>query len=122
MRKTLCIIEDDPDMRFLIRAALRAEERLETSAEADNIDDALMKVRTHQPDLIILDHFIHGPIMGLQAAPLLHDAAPKAKILLFTSHDLTVEVAREPAIDHYLRKGDIEQLLAAVVQLLELPH
>jgi two-component system, NarL family, nitrate/nitrite response regulator NarL len=113
-------VEDDPDMRMLIRATLRLDDRLQLESEADNMIDALQCVKDNPPDLIILDHFIHGETMGLQGAPLLSAAAPETKILLFTSHDLTVEVAKEPAIDHYLRKGDIQQLLPVVQQLLGL--
>lgn len=118
--KVLCAVEDDPDMRLLIRAMLRVDTRLVIAGEADSLESALAEVARHRPDLIILDHFIHGSVMGLQAAPLLRAAAPTAKILLFTSHDLAVEAAREPAIDSYLRKGDIDQLLAVIHDLLGL--
>lgn len=118
--KVLCCIEDDPDMRLLIQVTLRLDDRITFDGGADNIPDAVEEVRRVQPDLVILDHFIHGSTMGLQGAPLLKAAAPTAKILLFTSHDLTVESAREPAVDTFLRKGDIAELLTTVRRMLDL--
>jgi two-component system, NarL family, nitrate/nitrite response regulator NarL len=120
MRKHLCIVEDDPDMRLLIRTVLRSDERIEVTGEAESLEEALDVVAAQPPDLIILDHFIHGTVMGLQAAPVLRDRVPAARIILFTSHDLSVEVGREPAVDHYLQKHKLDELLPAVQQLLSL--
>lgn len=53
-----------------------------------------------QPHLVILDHFIDGDVMGLEAAPAIRHVAPDARILLFTSHDLEVEAA-------FLRQGPL---------------
>ena len=41
--------------------------------------------------------------MGLEAAPMLKEAAPHAKILLFTAFDMAHEAANEPAIDAFQR-------------------
>lgn len=118
--KVLCAVEDDPHMRFLIRSVLSLDDRIEVRGDAEDLEGAIVAVRNEQPDLIVLDHFIRGTVMGLQAAPLLKAEAPAALVLLFTSHDLAVEVGREPAIDGYLRKGDIGQLLPTVRQMLGL--
>lgn len=48
------------------------------------------------PGLIIFDHFIDGPVTGLDAAPALKAAAPAAKILLFSAHDLAADARRSP--------------------------
>ena len=57
---------------------------------------------------------------GLVAAPLLKQAAPTTKILLFTAYDLAGEARAEPAVDAYLRKDHIHLLLATVKRLLGL--
>lgn len=116
----LVVVEDDPGMRILIEELLREEDRLQLGAPAADVRAAIEAARATQPDLIILDHFIEGDIMGLQAAPLLKEAAPGAKIILFTSHDLAVEAEREPAIDAFLLKRHLEQLLPTAKDLLGL--
>lgn len=114
------MVEDDVGMRVLIQELLRDDDRLELTPAAATLDEALQLAGTTQPALVILDHYIEGDVMGLQAAPMLKKAAPECKILLFTSHDLTVEASREPAIDGILLKRNFDHLLPTVQSLLGL--
>ncbi len=118
--RVLVVIEDDADFRRLIRLTLASDERIEVDGEAANADEAIPLARETQPQLVVLDHFIEGTVMGLDLAPLIKREAPGAKILLFTTHDLAVEVARQPAIDRYLRKHDLAVLLPTVREMLGL--
>lgn len=114
------VVEDEPDMRMLIRLALTRDERLAPAGEAASAEAALELVESNPPNLIVLDHSIEGDVMGLQAAPLLKARAEGAKILLFTAHDMAQEAGDEPAVDAYLRKDRIDQLLLTVQRLLGL--
>lgn len=118
--KVLVVVEDDRDMQLLIRLTLEADPRLTISGCCATAVEAITQARELQPSLVILDHFIDGDVMGLQAAPAIKAAAPGAAILLFTSHDLGIEAAREPAIDRFLLKRDISQLMPTVRELLGL--
>ena len=116
----LVVVEDDPGMRVLIEELIGEDKRLNLSGELANVEDAIETARASQPDLMILDHFIEGQIMGLEAAPMLKAVVPNAKIILFTSHDLTVEAKREPAIDALVLKRNMDQLLPTAQRLLGL--
>ena len=118
--KVLVVVEDDPDYRRLIRLTLLEEPALDVDGEAATADEALALAQVRKPDLVILDHFIDGPVMGVELAPLIKSVAPHTKILLFTTHDLAVEVARQPAIDRYLRKHDLALLLPCIREMLGL--
>ncbi len=118
--KVLVVVEDDADVRFLIKLLLRRDGRLEMTGEAATASDAVELTRARQPELILLDHYIDGPVMGLEAVPALREAAPSAKILLLSSHDLSAEVARQPLVDSFLRKDRMEDLLPTVQALLQL--
>jgi DNA-binding NarL/FixJ family response regulator len=118
--KVLVVIEDDPDFRRLIRITLAADDSFDIDGEAASADEALPLAEAMQPDLVILDHFIEGTVMGVELAPMIKRVSPATKVLLFTTHDLAVEVAREPAIDRYLRKHDLADLLPTVRDLLGL--
>jgi DNA-binding NarL/FixJ family response regulator len=120
MTKILVVVEDDADIRFLISLTLRSDDRLEIMGEAATADEAVELARTEQPGLIILDHYIEGTVMGLDAVPALKEVAPASKILLFSSHDLSAEVARQPLVDGFLRKDRMDDLLPTVQQLLQL--
>jgi DNA-binding NarL/FixJ family response regulator len=118
--KVLVVVEDDPDMRMLIRATLGVDPRVEVIGEASSAKEAVDLARRLDPRLIILDHAIEGEMTGLEAAPLLKQAAPNASILLFTAYDLAAEARAESAIDEYLRKDEIHLLLPTVQRLLAL--
>jgi two-component system, NarL family, vancomycin resistance associated response regulator VraR len=119
--KILVIVEDEEDMRMMIRAILLTDQRLEIVGEAASAAEAIEAAKSLDPGLIILDHSIEGDVMGLEAAPLLKQVAPFAKILLFSAFDLEIEAAAEPAIDAFLSKSHVRKLLPTVQQLLELP-
>lgn len=112
------VVEDDLDMQFLIQLKLNADPRLRSCGAATNSTDAIALAHDIERGVVILDHFIEGQVMGLQAAPLLKAAAPNMPIILLTSHDLAIEASREPAIDAYLRKSDMKKLLPTALRLL----
>jgi len=116
----LVVVEDEPDMRMLISMMLARDPRLELMGEAASAAEALEVLDTVDPGLIVLDHGIEGDVMGLQAAPMLKAKAPASKILLFTAFDMRREAEEEPAVDGYLRKDRITELLPTVQELLDL--
>jgi two-component system nitrate/nitrite response regulator NarL len=118
--KVFVVVEDEPDMRMLISMMLAKDDRLELLGEAASAEEALAVLDSLEVGLIVLDHGIEGDIMGLEAAPLLKAKAPNAKILLFTAFDMSREAAAEPAVDGFLRKDRIDQLLPTVLRLLDL--
>lgn len=114
----LALVEDEADIRALIRMTLRPDPRLELKGEAASAEEAIELVREIQPDLIILDHSLEGQMTGLEAAPVLKEVAPGGKILLFTAYDMKKEAEHEPAIDAFLRKDNFPRLLRTVEDLL----
>jgi DNA-binding NarL/FixJ family response regulator len=120
--KILVIVEDEPDMRMMIRAILSGDQRLEIVGEAASAAEAIEIARGIDPGLIILDHSILGDVMGLEAAPMLKQVAPRAKILLFSAYDMRQQAAAEPAVDAFLSKTDVRLLLSTVQNLLELSN
>jgi DNA-binding NarL/FixJ family response regulator len=120
MVKVFVVVEDEPDMRFLIKTVLERDPRLELMGEAASAEEALAIIGSVEPGLIILDHSIEGELTGLEAAPLLKAKAPLAKILLFTAYDMAREARDEPAVDEFLRKDNIGDLLPTVQRLLDL--
>jgi DNA-binding NarL/FixJ family response regulator len=118
--RVLVVVEDDFDMRLLVKVTLAADPRIDVAGEAASAREAIELARGLHPGLIILDHAIEGDMTGLEAAPLIRQSAPNAKILLFTAYDLAAEARAEPAIDGYLRKDEIHLLLPTVQRFLGL--
>jgi CheY-like chemotaxis protein len=117
--KAILVVEDEPDMRLLVRIVLRADPRLDVH-EASSAHAALAILDFVEPGVIVLDHGLLGDLSGLEAAPLLKAKSPTAKILLFTALDLRREASQEPAVDEFLRKDGVVHLLTMVQRLLDL--
>jgi DNA-binding NarL/FixJ family response regulator len=118
--RLLVVVEDEADVRMLIKLRLAADPRIEIVGEAESAAQAIELARVTHPALVILDHSIEGDIMGLQAAPMLKEVSPETKILLFTAYDMRSEAEHEPAVDAFLSKRDFGKLLQTVQHLLEL--
>ena len=116
--KILVVIEDDPDVQFLIEAIFSMDPRFSVTHVAESAEEALEAPPTSEPGIIVLDHGLAGPLPGLAAAPLLKERAPQAKIIMFTAHAaLQARADKEPAIDAFLLKTESEKLLPLAQQL-----
>ena len=114
----LVAVEDDPDFQRLIRVTLAEDPRLALAEDVPaTIEDAVQVARELKPRLIVLDHNLQGKMVGLTGAKKLKEAAPEAKILLFTAYDVAADARRESAIDEYLHKDDVDQLLETARRL-----
>jgi len=114
----LVVIEDDPDVQFLIVTLFSADARFTLGGVAVAAEDALEMARITEPGIIVLDHGLAGALTGLEAAPRIKAVAPLAKIILFTAHaELRDPASDEPAIDAFLLKTDISQLLPLAQRL-----
>lgn len=119
--KILVVIEDDPDVQFLVTAIFAMDPRFTVTNVAESAEEALETLPTSERGIIVLDHGLAGPLPGLAAAPMLKELAPEAKIIMFTAHaGLQVRADTEPAIDAFLLKTESEQLLPLAQHLLGL--
>lgn len=121
--KVLAVVEDDRDVRTLVRVNLAEDPRLQILGEVASAEEAIELARHAGPGLglIILDHSLSGPLTGLEAAPRLKELAPGAKIILFTAHErLRVKATEDPSIDAFLLKTRSDELLGLAERLMGL--
>jgi DNA-binding NarL/FixJ family response regulator len=118
--KILVVIEDDPDVRFLIETIFAMDSRFAVPSSAESAEDALEAVQTERPDIIVLDHG-RGDLTGIEAARQLKATAPQTKIILFTAHaELEARTHDEPAVDAFLLKTDTARLLPLAQELTDM--
>ena len=116
--KPVVIVEDDPDIQSLIATIFSMDPRFEVSGLAESAEDAVEIARATKPEIIVLDDRLAGPLTGVDAVPHLKEAAPQAKIILFTAHaNLQARVVDQPDIDAFLLKTDTGELLPLAQQL-----
>jgi CheY-like chemotaxis protein len=117
--QVLVVVEDDPDVQFLVESIFSMDPRFNAADVAESAEAALeWSARTAGPGVIVLDHGLAGALTGLTAAQRLRELAPLAKISLFTAHaELKALADEEPAIDAFLLKTDSSQLLPLAQRL-----
>jgi two-component system, NarL family, response regulator NreC len=80
------VVDDHTLVRSGLRLLLEAEADVVVDDEAGDAEQAVRLARLHKPDVILLDVVMPGR-SGLDAAPDMLAAAPKAKILVLSMQD-----------------------------------
>jgi DNA-binding NarL/FixJ family response regulator len=79
------IVDDDEDMRFLLRAIIeRANQGLQVAAEASDGAEAIDAWRAVDPDVIVIDHRMPSTT-GLEVAAQILAERPGQSIILFSA-------------------------------------
>ena len=80
------IADDDPRFRQVIRSLLDAEDDMDVVAEASDGEEAIALTSEHAPNVVLMD--IRMPkLSGLDAALVLDDIHPSAKVVMLTISD-----------------------------------
>jgi signal transduction histidine kinase/CheY-like chemotaxis protein len=118
------IVDDTPDIRFLLTTALGALGGFDIVGEAANGEEAVRLAGSLRPDAVLLD--LAMPVMdGLQATPLIRECSPSTRIVVlsgFSKAGIEKE-ALSVGAHAFLEKGtkpkDIAQTLRSVCDFLE---
>lgn len=117
----ILVVDDQHDLRLLIRLSLRA---LGEVAQAASAEEALEQLRIAKPDLLVLDNWLGEGVTGLELCRRLKDDPAMAgmKIMLLSACGQQSDVADGLAAgaDHYMIKPfSPEGLVEAAAGLLE---
>ncbi|MFC1910054.1 response regulator [Chloroflexota bacterium] len=82
----IMVVDDHAILREGIRALLGLEEDIVIIGEASEGNEAVIKARELNPDIIIMDIAMPG-LDGLEATRLIKKKNPKVKVLILTQHD-----------------------------------
>jgi DNA-binding NarL/FixJ family response regulator len=110
------IVDDDDDMRFLVRVLIEAaNDGLSVAGEARSATEAVDRWRETQPDVIVLDNRMPGR-SGLDVAAEILAEAPGQSIILFSAYldDDTVELATTLGVRACLSKDHYDELPVAL--------
>jgi len=118
MDKTILIVEDQDDLRLLIRMTLRSLGRI---VQASNAAQGLDLVRSEQPDLVVLDVWL-GKDSGLDVcAAIKADEANRGTAVLLLSacgQKSDVEAGMAAGADRYIIKPFSPQSLSEAAAVL----
>jgi DNA-binding NarL/FixJ family response regulator len=119
------VVEDDPDMRHLLRRVLDAAGGIEVVGEAKNGSQALALVQSLRPDVVIMDVFM--PEMdGLEAMEQLHELCEEpARVLICSvvaTPGLVKDAWRKGARGYVLKQMVLDELVDAIVAVSQDRH
>jgi DNA-binding NarL/FixJ family response regulator len=119
VRARVVIVEDEADVRDLVRFRLGLDDRFQVVGEAADSATALLVVSAERPDVVVLDLRLPGAI-GSDLIPMILEAAPRAKVAVFSG--LPAETMQAEAFSRgaasYVEKGDVERLIDALDALV----
>jgi signal transduction histidine kinase/CheY-like chemotaxis protein len=111
------VVDDTPDIRMLMTAALGVLGGFEVVGEAEDGAEAVKLASALRPDAVLLD--LAMPVMdGLQAAPEIRRLSPDTRIVILSgfSRDRLSDEARAVGADAYIEKGTSPKQIAEVLR------
>jgi DNA-binding NarL/FixJ family response regulator len=85
MKIRVYIADDHAIIRDGLRALLEARDDIEVVGGAGDGRQAVAEARQMQPDIVLMDISMPG-LNGIEAAALLREAAPKARVIMLSMH------------------------------------
>ena len=123
MRKSVLIVDDNSQVREMVRSRFESQHDFQICGEAVNGREAIEKAAQFKPDLIILDFSM--PVMdGIQAGSILSKSMPSVVLILFTMHSnaAVCAKARSAGLSAIISKdGGLDDLVSQAQTLLGLP-
>lgn len=121
MKKKILIVEDQPDIRALIRITLESEDY--DIVEAASGEQGLAAARSMHPDLVLLDVMMPGALNGLQVCEQikLDPSLKNTVVAMLTARgqDTDRQAAKRVGADDYLVKPfGPRELMSLVVRHL----
>jgi CheY-like chemotaxis protein len=115
---TVAIVDDQADVRDLLALRFGMVPGLEVVGEGSTGSEAVKMARELSPDLMTLD--LRMPVLGgIEAIPLLRAAAPRMRVVVYTSQTDLADLAGGSRPDAtVLKGGNLGDLVSIVVGLL----
>ncbi|WP_208028592.1 response regulator transcription factor [Rhabdothermincola sediminis] len=121
MQFSVGVVDDDDDLRALVRLTLELSSRYHVVGEAPDAETALAVIEAEVPDIVVLDLGL-ADIAGHELIPRILDIAGDTRVVVFTGTDPQDQhLSRSTGATDYVVKGDIDHLLAALNQIGDRP-
>ncbi|MBI5624741.1 MAG: response regulator transcription factor [Elusimicrobia bacterium] len=115
------LVDDHPIVREGVRSYLAGQGSISVVGEAADAAEAMRKVKTASPDVIVLDISLPS-LDGGELARRLRRTLPKAKIIAFSIHaseEYVVRMARCGAHGYVMKDEPTSNLLAAIKRVAQ---
>lgn len=120
-RQVILVVEDDPDMMYLLTRMLRRSFPLNPVLTAETAESASAVVAERHVDIVVSDHRLPG-LTGLEFLVELHERRPDVSAILmsgFPDPATAADAVRRAGIELFLSKpvhpGPLVDVLAAIM-------
>ncbi len=120
-RTKILLVDDHPIVRHGLSMLIRAEPDMSVVGEAEDANQALAAIRTHQPDIVLVDLTLKGA-SGLELIKAIKTQYPQLPALVLSMHDemLYAERALHAGARGYVMKQQaVEQIAPAIRNVLK---
>ncbi|MEW6325286.1 MAG: response regulator transcription factor [Nitrospirota bacterium] len=116
----ILLVDDQRLFRQSLRHLLEQDPRIRVIGEAADGQEAVVQATELQPDMILLDVELPG-LSGPQAARLIRDRLPQAKILMLSVHDEDARIRESlsgGAAGYIIKDADHREFLRIIKQTM----
>jgi len=113
------IVDDEPDMRMLVRTMLSIDQRFEIAGEATNGGEGLELFRELRPDVLVLDQRM--PVLdGMQVAERVLADHPDQMVILMSAflNDAIIQEATALGIRSVIGKQRLASIADEILRLV----
>ena len=112
------LVDDEPDMRMLVRLTLERTDDIEVVGEAASGLEAIEQLAALAPDVLLLDHMMPGGLTGIETAERIFasPSGPSPRIVMFTawSRPDVAAAATAAGIHGFLSKDEFAHVAATI--------
>ena len=116
MSTTVLVVDDAPDIRLLLRVALRSRPGLDLVAEAATGEEALARAGALHPDVIVLDLGLPD-LAGRDLLTRVRRASPTSRIVVFSAGDSDRAWFEQRSSGYVVKGEEFERLLDTIVEV-----
>ena len=113
----VCIIEDEPEIRKLLRMIIERQDGFAVVSECDNFASAVSEFSRYCSDVAFVDIDLNGD-SGMECAKVLTELNPKLKVIFATAHAEYMANAFEIyAFDYLVKPFDVERVVTTLSRI-----
>src|SRR5579883_1208234 len=109
---SVLLVDDHPVVRQGLRSMLATTTHLNIVGEAENGEDALVKVEEYAPQVVLID--IHMPVMdGLTATRRIKEKFPRTSVIvltLYNNEQYVIEAVKAGAAGYLLKNSSRDEI------------
>ena len=112
------LVDDEPDMRMLVRLMLERTADIDVVGEAASGEEAVSQSSALRPDCLLLDYMMPGSFDGIETTRRIRERAMDGRpgIVMFTAYSTPElrDLATDVGVDRVLSKDDFSRVADAI--------